>query len=77
MRRTEAASSEWPAARTAEQIANTDQLREARDAHLKGEIARALFAKTEEIFSTPPQVEQGTILAGKTAHSWPAQTWVR
>ncbi len=37
-----------------------------RDAHLKGEIARALFARAEELFSAPPQVEQGTILASKT-----------
>jgi hypothetical protein len=40
-----------------------------RDAHLKGEIARALFARAEELFSTPPQVEQGAILASKTPHS--------
>ncbi len=37
-----------------------------RDAHLNGEIARALFAKAEELFSTPPRVEQGAILASKT-----------
>jgi quinol monooxygenase YgiN len=40
-----------------------------RDAHLKGEIARALFARAEELFSTPPQVEQGAILASKTPRS--------
>jgi quinol monooxygenase YgiN len=38
-----------------------------RDAHLEGEIARVLFARAEELFSTPPQVEQGAILASKTA----------
>jgi quinol monooxygenase YgiN len=37
-----------------------------RDAHLKGEIARALFAKAEELFSEPPRIEQGAILASKT-----------
>ncbi|HEX4005323.1 MAG TPA: antibiotic biosynthesis monooxygenase [Acidobacteriaceae bacterium] len=37
-----------------------------RDAHLTGEIARALFAKAEELFSEPPRVEQGAILASKT-----------
>lgn len=41
----------------------------ARDAHLKGEIARALFAKAEELFSGPPQVEEGTILASKMPRS--------
>jgi quinol monooxygenase YgiN len=40
-----------------------------RDAHLKGEIARALFARAEELFSTPPHVEQGAILASKTPRS--------
>lgn len=37
-----------------------------RDAHLKGEIARTLFARAEELFSEPPQVDQGEILASKT-----------
>lgn len=37
-----------------------------RDAHLKGEIAKALFARAEELFSAPPQIEQGAILASKT-----------
>jgi quinol monooxygenase YgiN len=40
-----------------------------RDAHLRGEIARALFAKVEELFSAPPQVEQGAILAIKPSGS--------
>jgi quinol monooxygenase YgiN len=40
-----------------------------RDAHLKGEIARALFANAAELFSAPPQIEQGAILASKTPHS--------
>src|SRR6185437_593995 len=41
-----------------------------RDAHLKGEIAKALFAKAPELFSAPPQVEKLDILASKAA--WPA-----
>ncbi len=38
-----------------------------REAHLSGEIAKALFAKAEELFSKPPQVEKLEILASKTA----------
>ena len=40
-----------------------------RDAHLNGEIARALFAKAEELFAEPPRVEQGALLASKTPRS--------
>ncbi len=36
-----------------------------RDAHLTGEIAKALFARTEELFAVPPQVEKLEILAAK------------
>ena len=36
-----------------------------RDAHLTGEIAKALFAKAEDLFSTPPLVEKLEILASK------------
>ena len=38
-----------------------------RDAHLSGAIARALFAKAEDLFSEPPRIEQGEILASKTS----------
>jgi quinol monooxygenase YgiN len=38
-----------------------------RDAHLTGEIANALFAKVEELFSTAPAVEKVEILASKTS----------
>jgi quinol monooxygenase YgiN len=38
---------------------------EGRSAHLNGEIAKALFAKAEELFATPPQVEKLEILAAK------------
>jgi quinol monooxygenase YgiN len=36
-----------------------------RNAHLSGEIAKALFAKAEDLFDTPPQVEKLEILAAK------------
>jgi quinol monooxygenase YgiN len=37
-----------------------------RNAHFTGEIAKALFARAEELFSTPPAVEKLEILASKT-----------
>lgn len=36
-----------------------------RNAHLTGDIAKALFAKADELFSTTPQVEKLSILAAK------------
>jgi quinol monooxygenase YgiN len=36
-----------------------------RKAHLTGDIAKALFAKAEELFAVPPQVEMLEILASK------------
>jgi quinol monooxygenase YgiN len=36
-----------------------------RDAHLTGEIAKALFARAEELLAEPPQIEQLEILAAK------------
>jgi quinol monooxygenase YgiN len=36
-----------------------------RNAHLSGEIAKALFAKAEDLFDTPPKVEKLEILAAK------------
>ena len=41
----------------------TDQ--KGRDAHLGGEIAKALFAKADELFAKPPAIEQPEILASK------------
>jgi quinol monooxygenase YgiN len=38
---------------------------QGRSAHLSGEIAKALMAKAEELFSTPPVIEQVTLLAVK------------
>lgn len=37
----------------------------ARDAHLNGEIAKALFAKADELFAKPPQIQKPEILAAK------------
>ncbi len=37
-----------------------------RNAHLSGEIAKAFFAKAEDLFSTPPLVEKLEILASKS-----------
>ena len=36
-----------------------------RTAHLNGEIAKALFAKAEELLASPPQIERPKILAAK------------
>jgi quinol monooxygenase YgiN len=36
-----------------------------RDAHLNGEIAKALFARADELLAEPPQIEQLEILAAK------------
>ena len=36
-----------------------------RDAHLNGEIAKALMAKADELFSEPPHISKITILAEK------------
>jgi quinol monooxygenase YgiN len=37
-----------------------------RNAHLNGEIAKALFAKAKDLFSKPPQIDKPEILASKT-----------
>lgn len=36
-----------------------------RNAHLSGEIAKALFAKAGELLAAPPQIEKLDILAAK------------
>jgi quinol monooxygenase YgiN len=46
-------------------IFDTFKQEEGRDAHLSGEIAKSLFDKAEELFSTPPLVERLDILASK------------
>ena len=49
-------------------IFDTFQNEEGRNAHLTGEIAKALFAKAEALFAGPPQVERLDILAHKAAN---------
>jgi quinol monooxygenase YgiN len=39
---------------------------EGRKAHLNGDIAKALMAKADELFSDPPKIETLNILAAKT-----------
>lgn len=38
-----------------------------RNAHLSGAVAKALYAKAEELFAAPPQVEKPQILAAKAS----------
>jgi quinol monooxygenase YgiN len=38
----------------------------AREAHLTGDIAKALFAKAKDLFSKPPEVRKLSILAAKS-----------
>jgi quinol monooxygenase YgiN len=40
-----------------------------RNAHLNGEIAKALFAKAKELFSKPPDIAKPEILASKSNRS--------
>jgi quinol monooxygenase YgiN len=37
-----------------------------RNAHLNGEIAKALFAKAQDLFSKPPEIAKPEILASKS-----------
>jgi len=37
-----------------------------RDAHLNGEIAKALMAKAEELLAKPPSIHKINVLAAKT-----------
>jgi quinol monooxygenase YgiN len=46
-------------------IFDTFKDEEGRNAHLGGEIAKALFAKADDLFAKPPQVEKLDILAAK------------
>jgi quinol monooxygenase YgiN len=40
-----------------------------RNAHLNGEIAKALFAKAADLFSKPPEVAKPEVLAVKPARA--------
>jgi quinol monooxygenase YgiN len=42
---------------------------DARNAHLNGEIAKALFAKAEDLFAKPPEIDRPQILAAKVLNS--------
>ena len=46
-------------------IFDTFRDEQGRNAHLSGEIAKALFARAEELFANPPRVEKLEILAAK------------
>jgi len=46
-------------------IFDTFRNEEGRSAHVNGEVARALFARAEELFVTPPQVQMVDIVAEK------------
>lgn len=38
---------------------------QARNAHLNGEIAKALFAKAKDLFTKEPEIDRPSILAAK------------
>jgi quinol monooxygenase YgiN len=38
---------------------------QGRDAHLSGEVAKALMAKASELFATPPEIHKVDVLADK------------
>ncbi|OLE78026.1 MAG: antibiotic biosynthesis monooxygenase [Bacteroidetes bacterium 13_1_20CM_4_60_6] len=42
---------------------------EGRQAHLTGEVAKALMAKAPELFSQPPGIEKVEVLAAKLAEA--------
>ena len=46
-------------------IFDTFETEEGRQAHLSGEIAKALMAKAPDLFSEAPDIKQIDILAGK------------
>lgn len=46
-------------------IFDTFETEAARDAHLNGEIAKALMAKASELFTEPPQIHKISVVAEK------------
>jgi quinol monooxygenase YgiN len=46
-------------------IFDTFKNEEGRAAHVHGEVAKALFARAEELFVTPPEIKTADILAEK------------
>jgi quinol monooxygenase YgiN len=64
----EAGTSTWYAIKLSPSrfgIFDTFKDEEGRKAHLTGAIAKALFAKAEDLFAVPPRVEMLEILAAK------------
>jgi len=64
----EAGTSTWYAVKLGPSkfgIFDTFKDESGRNAHLTGDIAKALFARAEELFAKPPQVEKLEILASK------------
>jgi len=59
---------DWYTARTSPTtfwIFDTFGSQEAREAHIKGEIAAALTAKADELLATPPEILAADVLASK------------
>jgi quinol monooxygenase YgiN len=59
---------DWYAARTSPTtfwIFDTFGSQDAREAHIKGEIAAALTAKADELLPTPPEILAADVLASK------------
>jgi len=59
---------DWYAARTSPTtfwIFDTFGSQEAREAHIKGEIAAALTATADELLATPPEILAAVVLASK------------
>ena len=52
-------------ARTGGELSDTFKDDEGRNAHVTGEVARALFARAEELFVSQPQIQMVDILAEK------------
>jgi quinol monooxygenase YgiN len=46
-------------------IFDTFRDEEGRGAHINGEVAKALFARAEELFVAPPQIQTADLLAEK------------
>ncbi len=46
-------------------VFDTFETEAARDAHLNGEIAKALMAKADELFTEPPQIHKIAVIAEK------------
>lgn len=47
-------------------IFDTFRDEQGREAHMNGDIAKALFARAEELFANPPQIGKLDILAAKS-----------